>query len=96
IHLDVQLGGHTSDYAEFVANDKLTWQHLCMQQLVEQVEHLLHSPLPQWQEEHFQQTSKSTNQWVTLWSILWTFILVAIGIWQIQYLQSFLKAKKLV
>lgn len=34
----MQLGGHTNDYAEFGANNKLTWQHLCMQQLVEQVE----------------------------------------------------------
>ena len=31
IHLDMQLGEHTNDYVEFTANNKLTWQHLCMQ-----------------------------------------------------------------
>lgn len=31
IHLDMQLGECTNDYVEFTANNKLTWQHLCMQ-----------------------------------------------------------------
>uniref|UniRef100_A0A452VHI9 Transmembrane emp24 domain-containing protein 9-like n=1 Tax=Ursus maritimus TaxID=29073 RepID=A0A452VHI9_URSMA len=38
IHLDMQLGEHTNDYAEFAAKDKLTQLHLRLQQLVEQVE----------------------------------------------------------
>lgn len=37
IHLDMQLGEHTTDYAEFAAKDKLTLLHLRVQQLVEQV-----------------------------------------------------------
>ncbi|XP_040097532.1 transmembrane emp24 domain-containing protein 9-like [Oryx dammah] len=48
------------------------------------------------QEEHFRQTSKSTNQRVLWWSILQTLILVATGIWQMQRLKSFFKAKNLV
>uniref|UniRef100_A0A8C2NRZ3 GOLD domain-containing protein n=1 Tax=Capra hircus TaxID=9925 RepID=A0A8C2NRZ3_CAPHI len=47
-------------------------------------------------EEHFRQTSKSTNQRVLWWSILQTLILVATGTWQMQRLKSFFKAKKLV
>ncbi|KAI4541356.1 hypothetical protein MG293_008498 [Ovis ammon polii] len=47
-------------------------------------------------EEHFWQTSESTNQRVLWWSILQTLILVATGTWQMQCLKSFFKAKKLV
>lgn len=36
--MDMQLGEHTNDYTELVANDKLTLLHLRLQQLVEQVE----------------------------------------------------------
>ncbi|XP_040478507.1 transmembrane emp24 domain-containing protein 9-like isoform X2 [Ursus maritimus] len=85
IHLDMQLGEHTNDYAEFAAKDKLTQLHLRLQQLVEQ-----------WREERFRQTSESTNQRVLWWSILQTLILVATGVWQMQHLKSFFKAKKLV
>lgn len=55
-----------------------------------------HSPLPQWREERFRQTSESTNQRVLWWSILQTLILVAIGVWQMRHLKSFFEAKKLV
>lgn len=130
IHLDMKLGEHTNDYAEFAAKDKLTQLRLRVQQLVEQVEQIqkeqeyqrvrgwagpvgqgmcnlggggsvlarrfLHSPLPQWREERFRQTSESTNRRVLWWSILQTLILVATGIWQMQHLKSFFKAKKLV
>nr|XP_035921999.1 transmembrane emp24 domain-containing protein 9-like isoform X2 [Halichoerus grypus] len=85
IHLDMQLGEHTNDYAEFAAKDKLTQLHLRVQQLVEQ-----------WREERFRQTSESTNQRVLWWSILQTLILVATAVWQMQHLKSFFKAKKLV
>uniref|UniRef100_A0A452VHM2 Transmembrane emp24 domain-containing protein 9-like n=1 Tax=Ursus maritimus TaxID=29073 RepID=A0A452VHM2_URSMA len=49
-----------------------------------------------WREERFRQTSESTNQRVLWWSILQTLILVATGVWQMQHLKSFFKAKKLV
>ncbi|KAF5920574.1 hypothetical protein HPG69_012055, partial [Diceros bicornis minor] len=97
IHLDMQLGEHTNDYAEFAANDKLTLLHLRVQQLVEQVEQIQkEQEYQRWREERFRQTSESTNQQVLWWSILQTLILVAIGVWQMQHLKSFFKAKKLV
>uniref|UniRef100_A0A8C4LZM2 GOLD domain-containing protein n=1 Tax=Equus asinus TaxID=9793 RepID=A0A8C4LZM2_EQUAS len=97
IHLDMQLGEHTNDYTEIAANDKLTLLHLRVQQLVEQVEQIQkEQEYQRWREERFRQTSESTNQRVLWWSILQTFILVAIGIWQMQHLKSFFKAKKLV
>ncbi|KAI5202400.1 Transmembrane Emp24 Domain-Containing Protein 9 [Manis pentadactyla] len=97
IHLDMQLGEHTTDYAEFAAKDKLTLLHLRVQQLVEQVVQIQkEQEYQRWQEERFRQTSESTNQRVLWWSILQTFILVATGIWQMQHLKSFFKAKKLV
>nr|XP_014585830.1 transmembrane emp24 domain-containing protein 9 [Equus caballus] len=97
IHLDMQLGEHTNDYTEIAANDKLTLLHLRVQQLVEQVEQIQkEQEYQRWREERFRQTSESTNQRVLWWSILQTLILVAIGIWQMQHLKSFFKAKKLV
>ncbi|KAK2502319.1 hypothetical protein MC885_000666 [Smutsia gigantea] len=96
IHLDMQLGEHTTDYAEFAAKDKLTLLHLRVQQLVEQVVQIQkEQEYQRRQEERFRQTSESTNQRVLWWSILQTFILVATGIWQMQHLKSFFKAKKL-
>uniref|UniRef100_A0A452QGG9 GOLD domain-containing protein n=1 Tax=Ursus americanus TaxID=9643 RepID=A0A452QGG9_URSAM len=97
IHLDMQLGEHTNDYAEFAAKDKLTQLHLRLQQLVEQVELIQkEQEYQRWREERFRQTSESTNQRVLWWSILQTLILVATGVWQMQHLKSFFKAKKLV
>ncbi|XP_010844944.1 PREDICTED: transmembrane emp24 domain-containing protein 9-like [Bison bison bison] len=97
IHLDMQLGEHTNDHTELAANDKLTLLHLRIQQLVEQVEKIQkEQEYQRRREEHFRQTSESTNQRVLWWSILQTLILVATGIWQMQHLKSFFKAKKLV
>ncbi|KAB1259736.1 Transmembrane emp24 domain-containing protein 9 [Camelus dromedarius] len=97
IHLDMQLGERTNDYTEFAANDKLTLLHLRIQKLVEQVEKIQKEQEHQrWREEHFRQTSESTNQRVLWWSILQTLILVATGVWQMLHLKSFFKAKKLV
>ncbi|XP_037355858.1 transmembrane emp24 domain-containing protein 9-like [Talpa occidentalis] len=97
IHLDMQLGEHTNDYAEFETNDKLTQLHLRVQQLVEQVGLIQkEQEYQRWQEERFRQTSESTNQRVLWWSILQTLILVAIGVWQMRHLKGFFKAKKLV
>ncbi|XP_059272100.1 transmembrane emp24 domain-containing protein 9-like isoform X1 [Mustela nigripes] len=97
IHLDMQLGEHTNDYAEFAAKDKLTQLHLRLQQLVEQVELIQkEQEYQRWREERFRQTSESTNQQVLWWSILQTLILVATGVWQMRHLKSFFKAKKLV
>ncbi|XP_042838393.1 transmembrane emp24 domain-containing protein 9-like isoform X2 [Panthera tigris] len=97
IHLDMQLGERTNDYSEFAAKDKLTQLHLRVQQLVEQVELIQkEQEYQRWREERFRQTSESTNQRVLWWSILQTFILVATGVWQMQHLKSFFKAKKLV
>ncbi|XP_057604012.1 transmembrane emp24 domain-containing protein 9-like [Hippopotamus amphibius kiboko] len=97
IHLDMQLGEHTNDYTELAANDKLTLLHLRIQQLVEQVQKIQkEQEYQRWREERFRQTSESTNQRVLWWSILQTFILVVTGIWQMQHLKSFFKAKKLV
>uniref|UniRef100_A0A8C0A9V2 GOLD domain-containing protein n=1 Tax=Bos mutus grunniens TaxID=30521 RepID=A0A8C0A9V2_BOSMU len=97
IHLDMQLGEHTNDHTELAANDKLTLLHLRIQRLVEQVEKIQkEQEYQRRREEHFRQTSESTNQRVLWWSILQTLILVATGIWQMQHLKSFFKAKKLV
>ncbi|XP_032320862.1 transmembrane emp24 domain-containing protein 9 isoform X3 [Camelus ferus] len=97
IHLDMQLGERTNDYTEFAANDKLTLLHLRIQKLVERVEKIQKEQEHQrWREEHFRQTSESTNQRVLWWSILQTLILVATGVWQMLHLKSFFKAKKLV
>uniref|UniRef100_A0A7N5JX70 Transmembrane emp24 domain-containing protein 9 n=2 Tax=Ailuropoda melanoleuca TaxID=9646 RepID=A0A7N5JX70_AILME len=97
IHLDMQLGEHSNDYAEFAAKDKLTQLQLRLQQLVEQVELIQkEQEYQRWREERFRQTSESTNQRVLWWSILQTLILVATGVWQMQHLKSFFKAKKLV
>lgn len=97
VHLDIQVGEHTNDYAQIAAKDKLSELQLRVRQLIEQVEQIQKEQNYQrWREERFRQTSESTNQRVLWWSIAQTLILVAIGIWQMRHLKSFFEAKKLV
>ncbi|KAJ8254976.1 hypothetical protein GJAV_G00199510 [Gymnothorax javanicus] len=96
VHLDIQVGEHTNNYAEIAAKDKLTELQLRVRQLVEQVDQIQKEQNYQrYREEHFRQTSESTNQRVLWWSIVQTLILVAIGFWQMRHLKSFCEAKKL-
>ncbi|XP_062332445.1 transmembrane emp24 domain-containing protein 9 isoform X1 [Osmerus eperlanus] len=97
VHLDIQVGEHTNNYAEIAAKDKLTELQLRVRQLVEQVDQIQKEQNYQrYREERFRQTSESTNQRVLWWSIVQTLILVAIGFWQMRHLKSFFEAKKLV
>ncbi|XP_054982964.1 transmembrane emp24 domain-containing protein 9-like [Sorex araneus] len=97
IHLDMQLGERISDDAAFQDKDTLSQLHLRLRQLVEQMEQIRkEQEYQRWREERFRQTSESTNQRVLGWSVLQTLILVAIGVWQMQHLKGFFKAKKLV
>ncbi|XP_018425230.1 PREDICTED: transmembrane emp24 domain-containing protein 9 isoform X2 [Nanorana parkeri] len=89
VHLDIQVGEHTNDYAQIAAKDKLSELQLRVRQLIEQVEQIQ-------KEQNYQRTSESTNQRVLWWSIAQTLILVTIGIWQMRHLKSFFEAKKLV
>ncbi|XP_063348990.1 transmembrane emp24 domain-containing protein 9-like isoform X2 [Pelmatolapia mariae] len=85
VHLDIQVGEHTNDYAEIAAKDKLTELQLRVRQLAEQVDQIQKEQNYQrYRAEHFHQTSKSTNQLVLWWSIIQTLILVAIGTWHLQ------------
>ncbi|XP_055969013.1 transmembrane emp24 domain-containing protein 9-like [Sorex fumeus] len=97
MHLDMQLGERISDDAAFQDKDTLSQLHLRLRQLVEQMEQIRkEQEYQRWREERFRQTSESTNQRVLGWSVLQTLILVAIGVWQMQHLKGFFKAKKLV
>lgn len=40
MHLDIQVGEHTNNYAEIAAKDKLTELQLRVRQLVEQVDQI--------------------------------------------------------
>lgn len=40
VHLDIQVGEHTNNYAEIAAKDKLTELQLRVRQLVEQVDQI--------------------------------------------------------
>ncbi|XP_051506584.1 transmembrane emp24 domain-containing protein 9-like [Myxocyprinus asiaticus] len=97
VHLDIQVGEHTNNYAEIAAKDKLSELQLRARQLMEQVDQVQKEQNYQrYREERFRQTSESTNQRVLWWSIIQTLILVAIGFWQMRHLKSFFEAKKLV
>jgi hypothetical protein len=47
-------------------------------------------------EAGFRNTSESTNARVAWWSLFTTALVVGLGIWQVLYLKSFFKKKKLV
>lgn len=54
------------------------------------------SSLLQEKEESFRQISENTNSKVLWWALMQTFILLAVGFWQMKRLKEFFIAKKLV
>uniref|UniRef100_A0A6M2DX85 Putative emp24/gp25l/p24 family of membrane trafficking n=1 Tax=Xenopsylla cheopis TaxID=163159 RepID=A0A6M2DX85_XENCH len=97
VHLDIQVGEHTIDYANVAQREKLTELQLRIRQLADQVDQITKEQNYQrYREERFRQTSESTNQRVLYWSLTQTAILIAMGAWQMRHLKSFFEAKKLV
>lgn len=97
VHLDIQVGDHTIDYANLAQKEKLSKLHLRVRQLLDQVEQITKEQNYQrYREERFRQTSESTNRRVLWWSVTQTVILLAMGAWQMRHLKSFFEAKKLV
>ena len=59
VHLDIQVGEHTNNYAEIAAKDKLTELQLRVRQLVEQVDQIQ-------KEQNYQRVSIWGCGWVVL------------------------------
>uniref|UniRef100_A0A182V8W3 GOLD domain-containing protein n=2 Tax=gambiae species complex TaxID=44542 RepID=A0A182V8W3_ANOME len=97
VHLDIQVGEHTIDYANVAQKEKLTELQLRIRQLLDQVDQITKEQNYQrYREERFRQTSDSTNQRVLWWSVAQTVVLLIMGVWQMRHLKSFFEAKKLV
>uniref|UniRef100_A0A182NSN7 SET domain-containing protein n=1 Tax=Anopheles dirus TaxID=7168 RepID=A0A182NSN7_9DIPT len=97
VHLDIQVGEHTIDYANVAQKEKLTELQLRIRQLLDQVDQITKEQNYQrYREERFRQTSDSTNQRVLWWSLAQTLVLLVMGFWQMRHLKSFFEAKKLV
>uniref|UniRef100_A0A0A9Z5L2 Transmembrane emp24 domain-containing protein eca n=1 Tax=Lygus hesperus TaxID=30085 RepID=A0A0A9Z5L2_LYGHE len=97
VHLNIQVGEHTIDYANVAQKEKLGNLQLRIRQLLDQVEAITKEQNYQrYREERFRSTSESTNQRVFWWSIIQLVILVCMGAWQMKHLKSFFEAKKLV
>uniref|UniRef100_A0A069DXF1 Putative emp24/gp25l/p24 family of membrane trafficking n=1 Tax=Panstrongylus megistus TaxID=65343 RepID=A0A069DXF1_9HEMI len=97
VHLNIQVGEHTIDYANVAQKEKLNNLQLRMRQLLDQVDAITKEQNYQrYREERFRMTSESTNQRVFWWSTAQLIILVCMGAWQMKHLKSFFEAKKLV
>lgn len=97
VHLDIQVGEHTIDYANTAQKEKFTELQLKIRQLLDQVEQITKEQNYQrYREERFRQTSESTHRRVFWWSLAQTVVLLIMGAWQMRHLKSFFEAKKLV
>ncbi|XP_033361954.1 transmembrane emp24 domain-containing protein eca [Bombus vosnesenskii] len=97
VHLDIQVGEHTIDYANTAQKEKFSELQLKIRQLLDQVEQITKEQNYQrYREERFRQTSESTHHRVFWWSLAQSVILLIMGAWQIRHLKSFFEAKKLV
>lgn len=97
VHLDIQVGENTIDYANIAQKEKLTELQLRIRKLLDQVEQITKEQNYQrYREERFRQTSESTLRRVTWWSVVQAVMLVCMGVWQMRHLKSFFEAKKLV
>nr|BAN20495.1 glycoprotein 25l [Riptortus pedestris] len=97
VHLNIQVGEHTIDYANVAQKEKLSDLQLRMRQLLDQVDAITKEQNYQrYREERFRMTSESTNKRVFWWSLAQLIILVGMGTWQMRHLKSFFEAKKLV
>ncbi|BET01911.1 Hypothetical Protein NTJ_14729 [Nesidiocoris tenuis] len=97
VHLNIQVGEHTIDYANVAQKEKLSNLQLRIRQLLDQVDSITkEQEYQRYREERFRGTSESTNQRVFWWSITQLAVLVCMGAWQMKHLKSFFEAKKLV
>ncbi|CAN2388409.1 emp24/gp25L/p24 family/GOLD [Pristimantis euphronides] len=97
VHLDVQVGEHPLEYASVDPKDKVKEVSYGLEHLRGEVDHIIKEQEYQRdREEYYRQKSEDMNGNVLWWAIVQTFILTAVGIWQIKHFKDFLIAKKVV
>ncbi|SPQ93771.1 GOLD domain-containing protein [Plasmodiophora brassicae] len=95
LHLDV--GESAVDYNEMAKVEHLTAIEVEIRKLTDMVRGIRSEQSYQRARERaFRDTSESTNSRVMWWSIAQTVFVVVTGVWQVFYLKSFFKKKKLV
>ncbi|XP_051716744.1 transmembrane emp24 domain-containing protein 11 [Ctenopharyngodon idella] len=98
VHLDVQMGEHTTiDPNAAKAKDTMKAMQYNLQHLIDQMRYISRQQnFQREREEKFRKISEETNGNVLWWAIIQTSILLSVGIWQMKNLKDFLIEKKLV
>ncbi|XP_052010649.1 transmembrane emp24 domain-containing protein 11-like [Xyrauchen texanus] len=97
VHLDVQMGEHTSDPSAAKAKDTMKAMEYNLQHLIDKIQYISRQQdFQREREETFRQMSEETNGNFLWWSIIQTSILLSVGFWQMKSLKDFLIKKKLV
>nr|XP_046261668.1 transmembrane emp24 domain-containing protein 11 [Scatophagus argus] len=97
LHLDVQMGEHSTDPSTENTKDNLEILESNLKHLIDQMMHIARQQEYQREkEEVFRQISEDTNSKVLWWAVVQTSLLLSVGFWQMKRLKDFFIAKKLV
>ncbi|KAM4554854.1 transmembrane emp24 domain-containing protein 11 [Odontesthes bonariensis] len=97
LHLDVQMGEHTTGPNADKTKDNLKTLEESLSHLIGQMTHIIRQQDYQREkEDDFRQIGEETNSKVLWWAVVQTSVLLSVGFWQMKRLKDFFIAKKLV
>ena len=97
VDLEMKIGENAVDYNKIATEQKLTDFEIRVRKLLNQVDQITKEQNYQrYCETLFRKISESTSQLVFWWSAIHLFVILIIGLIQLEYLMRFFLAKKLV
>lgn len=97
-HLKIEIHGKDSEIDQDTAKkEHLTSLEKELEELDNKVDLVLKDlEYSKTQEQHFRDQTERINSRIMWWSLFQSFVLLLVGAWQVNSLQSFFRAKKLV
>jgi len=93
----ISIGAEATDYEELAKSEHLSALEVQVRKLNDRIRTVrAEQSYQRGREMTFRNTSESTNSRAMWWSIIQIGVLVSTGLWQINYLKNFFKAKKVV
>lgn len=97
VELDIESGSQARDWNMISASEKLKPIEVELRRIEELADEIVDElTYLKNREERLRDTNESTNRRVRNFSILVIIVLVALGLWQINYLKNYFKAKHII
>ncbi|KAH3900344.1 probable Endoplasmic reticulum vesicle protein 25 [Saccharomycodes ludwigii] len=97
IELDIEIGSQARDWNKIQANEKLKPVEVELRRIEELTDEIVDElHYLKAREERLRDTNESTNRRVQNFSVAIIFLLLALGVWQINYLRYYFRAKHII